>query len=115
MKVAAIQCRNRPKMLASKGKKKVPRRVPFFATKLRLAAEGARQELRVQVRAVTHVATTPAENCNSADVSRGHCRRHPTRVLQRDQRDHRTVDTGRARKALDRHRDLSIVVGANEL
>src|SRR5882762_885864 len=96
-----------------------PKRYPegylFFTTKLRLAAAGARQELRVQVRAVTRIATTPAEDCHSAHVGGGHRRQRATRVLQRDQRDHRAVDTGRASKALDRHRDLSIVVGTNEL
>src|SRR6266566_4429421 len=101
------------------GKKKVPRRVPFFTAKLRLAAAGAGQELLVQVRAVTGVATTPAEDRVSAHIERGHRNRRRTGAgaLQRNQGDHRAVDLrgNGGSKALYRHHDLAVAVGLNQL
>src|SRR5712692_4953462 len=84
-------------------------------TPRRLAAAGARQELRVQVRAVSAIATTPAEDRHSADVGSDHRRRHASWVFHRDQGDHCAVDTGRASKALYRHHDLPVDVGTDEL
>src|SRR5207248_9037508 len=115
MKPAATQCRNRPMMPASMGKKKGTPKGTFFTTKLRSAAAGARQELRVQVRAVGVVATTPAEDGGSTDVGRGHRRRRAARVLHGNQGDHRTVDIGRGSKALYRHHDLPVDVRRNRI
>src|SRR5437773_12475974 len=118
MRPAAIQCRDRPTMLANMGKKKVPRRVPFLTAKLRLAAAGAGQELLVQVGAVTGVATTPAEDRVSAHIGRGHRDRRRTGAgaLQRNQGDDGAVD-GRGNggsKALYRHKQPTVGVGLNQ-
>src|SRR5438046_6980403 len=100
MRPAAIQCRDRPTMLANMGKKKVPRRVPFLTAKLRLAAAGAGQELLVQVRAVSGVATTPAEDRVSAHIGRAHRYRRAASggALKRNQGDHSTGDADAASK-----------------
>src|SRR6267143_1193793 len=78
------------------------------------ARAGARQELRVQARAVGGVIpTTPAENRVSAHIGRGHRHGRASDAFQRNQGDHLTVDTGGGGKALYRHRDLAVDVRAN--
>src|SRR6266571_2490261 len=104
-------------MPASIGKKKVPRRVPFFATKVRLAAAGARQEPRVQVRTVALIPTTPAPDRVSTHIGSEHLLWRAGGVLQRNQSDHRTVN-GRGKgggEALYRDRDFAVAVRGDHL
>src|SRR5438876_7890008 len=88
----------------------------LLGARLRSAAAGARQELRVQGREVDRrIPTAPAEDRVSAHIDSGHRdgRAAAGLGLQRNQSDHRTVDTGRGGEALYRHRDLAVDVRGN--
>src|SRR5206468_4991916 len=88
--------------------------VVLLGARLRSGAAGAWQELRVQGRAIGGViSTAPAEDRVSAHIGRGHRHGRAADAFQRNQSDHRTVDTGGGGKALYRHRDLAVDVRAN--